>query len=503
MRAQHILVLAALAAAGSLDVCAQTADDFFDDRVLHEIRLRINPADWLKLKQNYLDNTYYACNMEWRGGKVENIGIRSRGNGSRSEIKPALRVDFNRFEEGQEFLGLKSFVLDNEQEPALLRERLAMAVMRRIGAPCSRRAQARVYVNNEYAGLYGVVESVDKTFLKRVFGQDDGYLYKYENPPFPWSFDYLGPDLARYSPKPFEAKTHEKDPAPAPLEAMLRAVNQSSDEEFIRAASEYLDLKWFLVQVAAEVFLSDVDGLLAPNNFYLYRFEKSRLARFLPWDMDLAFGWHEQSIWLQTDTHALMRRLLRVPEYRAFYLAALEMSAAAAGQSGGWLEKETRRAYEQVRNAVREDAKKRCADAHGVLGPCSNDQFEEAVSEILKFVERRSDSVRAQVDAAGLRTGESGPRINADLSLVSGSTATISGERLAEAPVEAAAGAELPLSLGGVSVWINGYPARLSMVSPTSLLLVVPEELDQSNPAPVTVFANGIPANTVLALVTK
>jgi uncharacterized protein (TIGR03437 family) len=54
-----------------------------------------------------------------------------------------------------------------------------------------------------------------------------------------------------------------------------------------------------------------------------------------------------------------------------------------------------------------------------------------------------------------------------------------------------------------VSVWINGYPARLSMVSPTSLLLVVPEELDQSNPAPVTVFANGIPANTVLALVTK
>src|SRR5439155_17327191 len=84
------------------------ADAFFDDSVVHEIRLVINSRDWQSLKDHYLDNTYYPCDMSWGDHTVRNIGIRSRGTGSRSGVKPGLRVDFDRYVTDQKFLGLKS-----------------------------------------------------------------------------------------------------------------------------------------------------------------------------------------------------------------------------------------------------------------------------------------------------------------------------------------------------------------------------------------------------------
>src|SRR5258706_6106966 len=37
------------------------SDPFFDDTVLHDIRLSINVRDWESLKVHYLDNTSYPC----------------------------------------------------------------------------------------------------------------------------------------------------------------------------------------------------------------------------------------------------------------------------------------------------------------------------------------------------------------------------------------------------------------------------------------------------------
>ena len=54
-----------------------------------------------------------------------------------------------------------------------------MLLFRRLGLPASREAHTKLFVNNAYVGLYTIVESVDKTFLKRNFNEDDGYLFKY------------------------------------------------------------------------------------------------------------------------------------------------------------------------------------------------------------------------------------------------------------------------------------------------------------------------------------
>src|SRR3989442_1136816 len=102
-----LVVLAVAWAMPSLAV-AQTPPDkagaFFDDTVIHDITLTVNPKDWANLKLHFQDDTYYVADFRWRDQVVRNIGIRSRGAGSRRPEKPSLRLDFNRYTTGQHFL---------------------------------------------------------------------------------------------------------------------------------------------------------------------------------------------------------------------------------------------------------------------------------------------------------------------------------------------------------------------------------------------------------------
>src|SRR5690348_12895417 len=118
---------------------AQTSDDLFNPEALQRIDLWLNSADWEKLKQDFQQNTYYPADMTWNNISVPNVGIRSRGLGSRRSTKPGLRVDFDRYSTGQHFLGLKSLVLDNlSQDPSGIRETTAMRLFTRLGVPAPR-----------------------------------------------------------------------------------------------------------------------------------------------------------------------------------------------------------------------------------------------------------------------------------------------------------------------------------------------------------------------------
>lgn len=413
-----VIVVGALLGGAARSAWAQdtqwTAADLFDDSQLHTINLTIHPLDWEELRENFLLNTYYASTFEWRGHTLENIGIRSRGTGSRSNGKPGLRVDFNRFAESQEFLGLKSLILRNNiQDASGLNERIAMKLFARLGLPAPREAHARLYVNGEYAGLYTIVEAVDKTFLAAHFGQDDGYLYEYDYDvdDQPYRFEFRGSDPALYSPKPFKPVTHERDPEPGPLAAMIRAITETPKPGFAAVLSQHLDLERFVMQAAIESFVGETDGVLGRrgmNNFYLYRFSGTSLSTVIPWDKSEAFkGRVDDSIWRDVDDvpswlqNLLMTRLMLVPELRAVYLDTLLRCADAAsepvatvtdeGEPGpaiGWLESEVRGAYAQIRDAAIEDP----------WTPFPDWEFELGINALIDFARERSDYVRRGVE---------------------------------------------------------------------------------------------------------
>ncbi|MBM3745603.1 MAG: hypothetical protein FJW34_07385 [Acidobacteria bacterium] len=404
-------VLVALAIASG--AAAQSADDFFDPSGMHEIRLTVREADWLTLRERYMENIYFPCEFEWRGIVKYNTGIRSRGYGSRNPIKPGLRVDFDRYDEEDSFLGLKSVQLKNSlQDASFLKERLSMQFFRVMGLPSPRVAHARVYLNGRYAGIYVVVESVDKRYLTRHFGEDSGYLYEYAWDG-PYSFEYRGPDPGAYVPVPFKPQTREKDPNPGPLVDLIRLINQAPDEEFPQAMAPLLDLQLYMKQAAIESYLGEIDGIVGDSglaNFYLYGFARRSGWQFLAWDKDNTFRDPERLINRNWDTNVLMRRAGAVPELRAAYLATLAASAALAGAAEGWLDQEIRRMYRQIREAVYTDELKQCStEVFGVPHACSNEDFEQAVEHLLKYTRERYDYIRNELVAAGCPWPEVNP----------------------------------------------------------------------------------------------
>ena len=103
---------------------AATQDDFFNDTSLQDVHLAVNARDWQALKEHDDENTYYPADVTWNGITVRNVGIRSRGKGTRNGVKPGLRVDINRYISNLQFLGLKAFVLDNAYSDSTLRPRV-------------------------------------------------------------------------------------------------------------------------------------------------------------------------------------------------------------------------------------------------------------------------------------------------------------------------------------------------------------------------------------------
>jgi spore coat protein CotH len=426
-RFRLILVLAALLAVPATASWAQPvpppdpSDPFFDDTVVHDIRLQINTKDWESLKVNYLDNTVYPCYFLWTNQTVRNVGIRSRGLGSRSGIKPGLRVDFDYYTTDQKFLGLKSVILrNNTQDASNMRERASMLFFRRMGVTASREAHARLFINSDYAGVYTIVESIDKNFLQKNFGENDGHLYEYRfdtAAPLPFDFGYRGPDPALYAPLPFKPQTRENDPQGQVLERLFWTANQAGSAVWRTAMEEFLEMKRFLKHVAIEVFLADQDGIAGdygPNNFYLYRFQNKNLFLFLPWDKSQAF-WESPSPNYSilrnieegqvTHRNRLVARALTDTELREFYLdtllacadLAVEPAANPAGSEPlGWLEAEILREYEQIRAAVRSDTTKLS----------TNEEFETAVADIRTFTRLRTNNIREQVAADRARRGQ-------------------------------------------------------------------------------------------------
>jgi len=390
---------------------AQSQADFFDDTALQEVRLAISDRDWQALKANFMLNTYYAADLTWRGMTVRNVGIRSRGGGTRSGTKPGLRIDINRYLSNQEFVGLKAFELKNmDTDPSLLRETLAMKVFAQMGITAPREAHARLYINNEYVGVYVIVESVDRTFVTQNFGalegqvENGGFLFEYQWV-VPYEFEYLGSDLKAYAPL-FQPQTRDTAAIVdiyGPLEELIRTLNESSDEDFEAAVSKYLDLPELMKYLAVELFTVEWDGLAgnwAANNFYLYRFRQTGRSQLIPKDRDHAFIWDgvdaadfiDAPIMLRLDTSVLARRALNVPDLRSTFLDTLSRAASvatapAANDPRGWLEREIDREASQIASSVAADP----------VFPFTADDFQNEVNFLLRFARTRPAVVACQV----------------------------------------------------------------------------------------------------------
>jgi len=367
---------------------AGAADAIFDQSRLHECKLDLDPADWSALRANFTTNQYYAANLTVDGESVKQVGIRSRGAGSRSGEKPGLKVDTNKYVSGQEFHGYKSLVLDNvTQDPSMMRELLANNVFESVGIPYSQIAFCRLTVNSEFWGLYTIIEPVSKPFLKMRLGEDSGALFDYTYSG-DYRFGYLGDSLTPYVPLPFSPDTNA-DHLDSGLADFIKAINQTPQSGYAAAMESYIDVKKFLTYVAVENACAEYDGFVGQfgmNNFYLYQYGNQKKFTFIPWDKDTSFQAAEWPVQQRMDTNEFTKRLMLDPAMKSYYESEVKRIASNYVTTAFLGTK-----VDQFANLIRASV---TADTHK---PFSVADFEAAVAGLKGIAAARAANVAAQV----------------------------------------------------------------------------------------------------------
>jgi hypothetical protein len=279
-------------------------DWVFDDTTLPEIQIFIEQDSLDQLFERdgwYSDHEYPATFIFMRGTEidtVDDIGFRIRGNTSRASQKKSFKVSFNTFVDGREYHGLDKMNLNGEHnDPSIIRSKLSWDLFDEAGIPTSRSNHVKVYINNEYYGLYINVEHIDDEFVRDRFGDEEGNLYKCL---YPADLTFQGPNGDDYKfeadgRRAYELKTNTEEDDYSDLAFLINFFENASDSKFEREVEDYLNVDGVLRWMAVDILTGSWDDyLFNKNNFYLYNNPETNRFEFIPYDYDNSFGiWWE------------------------------------------------------------------------------------------------------------------------------------------------------------------------------------------------------------------
>lgn len=317
---------------------AQSSSNWiFDDTVLPEAHIYIDSdsLDLILFGDHQSDYEYPATFLFKKGAKIDtvlNIGFRLRGNTSRNSQKKSFKISFNTFVSGREYLGLDKMNLNGEHnDPSILRAKLSWDIFQKIGLIAPRASHIKLYINDEYFGLYLNVEHIDDEFLKDRFGTDAGNLYKSL---YPADLSYISenPDDYKWIPdwadrRVYELKTNTEIDDYSDLSAFISFLEHSSSTIFADEIEHYINVDGVLQWMAVDILTGNWDNYwYNQNNFYLYNNPITNRFEFIPYDYDNTFGidflgpdWGTRDVnnWGPNGANRpLTNRILEVEEYR-------------------------------------------------------------------------------------------------------------------------------------------------------------------------------------------
>ena len=271
-----------------------SSDVFYDLEVVQEVRIEITPSNRERLLQSLPERIYVPATFRWNGQTLENVGVRFKGNSSSSpnqSHKRSYLVKFNEYEKGARFLGLRRVALDNAvQFGSVFSEPLITQILRDLGLHASRCNFTKLFVNDEYQGVYVNVERVDQSFIEARFGKPIGPLYKGEGGPG-GNLASIGNVAASYK-RGFEPKTDQADKSYDDLVSFIGDVSSEVSPSDPVVLEQALALEDFFQTMAVMLFSGAFDQLTGwnPHNYYLYRAVNDGRWHYLTSDLDVGFA---------------------------------------------------------------------------------------------------------------------------------------------------------------------------------------------------------------------
>jgi len=299
-----------------------------------KISIDVDSLNTLYLEENWYENHEYPATFVFQSSTesdtIENVGFRFRGNTSRDKIKKSFKVSLNTFIPGQKFHGVEKINLNAEvNDPSMLRSRLCWDLYRQYNIPASRSNHVKLYVNDEYYGLYQNIEHVDDEFVETYFNSNAGNLYKCS---YPANLDYISNNpndykLAPWGTRTYELKTNEQLDDYSDIAEFIGFLNLSSNGELECNLSEYFNVSSYLKVAAVDVLTGNWDGYIYnQNNYYLYHNPLTGQFNYIPYDVDNTWGidwldrnWSDRNVysWSQTgQPRPLFNRLMDIDSFR-------------------------------------------------------------------------------------------------------------------------------------------------------------------------------------------
>ena len=366
-----------LATACRKDSIEEDSFALFNDSALPSLTVSVSGDEWKRLLDLYDadSNTkdYVRCDVRFESGgrkySVQNAGLRLRGQTSRRRPQGHdgnfhhfhAGIHLRKFEPGNpEIDGFRRFNLKYAKEdPTYVREHYCYDLLSRYGVWTSPRSswcrltlQAGGPLLNY--GVYLMVESIDKQYLKRrpQFGSPDGFLWKCapganlrdwqegrchldDNSTRTWAYE-----LKDDSPEAFETAKRQ-------LRDFITKFNSYKGDVFREWAREAIDVPLLLRMYAVNVAVGQWDDYWNNmNNFYLYfntRDPEHYRMYMLPYDYDNTLG-TSNYCGVQSDSGrqdpynwgisqcTLISKLLTVDEFRSIYTSCLRELGASGNQ---------------------------------------------------------------------------------------------------------------------------------------------------------------------------
>jgi len=279
------------------------SQDIYELNRIQTVKLYIDVPNWDNrlnaYKKQGLDKRIPA-KLVFNGVTYDSVGVRYKGNSSyfntrkESSSKLPFNIKINYTKKSQRLPGgFKRLKLSNIfRDPSFLREVLSYEIAQNY-MPAPRANFAKVYVNDEYIGLYNNTESIDNHFLIDHFQEEDGALFKCDPvwkakavagcKPNPKStLVYMAKDSTCYT-NAYELKTKTGWPHLINLTDILN--NKTDQIETILNVDQTL---WMLAFNNVLVNLDSYTGRLV-HNYYLYQ-DVNGIFQPMIWDLNMSFG---------------------------------------------------------------------------------------------------------------------------------------------------------------------------------------------------------------------
>jgi hypothetical protein len=321
-----------------------TTRDLFDTKSIGEVRLTLTEKNWVQAldSMRIYGGGMLIGNAVVDGVKYEGAGVRFRGDKSyQTGLKRnPMTIQLDKTNASQAHQGYTSLKLSSAlRDPSMVRERLFTEIARKYTS-CPQSSYTKLYINDEYIGVFVNIESVDKKFLDKHFGTVNGTFVRvgtdhrqevattcrqgiYGSLEFEDNAECLKGNFDLISGRGLED-----------LQELTKILN--TEPARIEKVLDVDRALWMLALNNVMVNLSSYIGNYSVN-YYLY---KDRNGRFqtIPWDLNLSFGSYKntgagsdlelkglQSLdpLLHSDNpyKPLVSQLLKDPFYKKVYLS--------------------------------------------------------------------------------------------------------------------------------------------------------------------------------------